>query len=424
MMKCTTIEGLVSNIYYCDEESVKKVINAYQLARKCHNGQKRISGEDYVLHPLSVANILARLGADSNTICAALLHDTLEDTSLDKKEIIELFGGEVANLVESVTKKDKKLFFSKYEQELFNNRKLLTYAAEDMRVIILKLADRLHNMRTMDCKTPIKQLENAEETLTFFVPLARNLGLKEIESELMDLSFKYIDREKYEKLNSEKEEYLILNNVSIGNELKNIKQVLINNNIEGDVKLCVKTNYEYCNQGGEPIRIEVILKEGERKINIDSKYQVDVMTEKEWKIDKLGLFYDWTMVNDAVRDCSLYCILQDLIQLEISDEDFMKELTEEVITEKIKVFIVGGSEIKLPSGSNVIDFAYRVDPALAQHMLYALVNGKVKELTSDLKENDRVLILTDEKYYGPKENLFEKAHTNYVKRKMQNCYFS
>lgn len=422
-MENITINELINNMYIYDEKSVDNVMKAYCLAKKFHEGQKRISGENYIFHPLSVANILAKMGADNSVICAALLHDTLEDTNLDKNEIIELFDNDVAELVEAVTKMKKELFLSKDKQELFNNRKLLTYAAKDIRVVILKLADRLHNMRTMDCKMPIKQLENALETLNFFAPLARNLGLKEIENELMDLSFKYIEGEKYAKLSSEKENYLRLNNVSIQNELQNIRQILIKNNIEGEVKLCLKTNYEYCREGAEPIKIEVILKDGERKLNIDSKYQVEMMTEKEWKIDRLGFAYDWTKVNDAVKDCPFYCVLQNLTQLEISDEDFMKEFTEEALKEKVKVFTADGNEIKLPNGSTAVDFAYRVDPVLAQHMLYASVNGEYASLASDLKENDRVLILTDEKYCGPKEILFEKAHTNYVKRKMKKYYF-
>ena len=176
------------------------VKKAYEFAEYHHRNQFRQSGEPYIVHPLNVAYILAELHADCDTVCAGLLHDVLEDTSVTKEEIAEEFNPEIAKLVDGVTKISKMEFNNKHEQNAANTRKIITGIMTDVRIIIIKLADRLHNMRTLEYKKPIKQIENSIETLDVFVPLANYIGAYRIKSELEDISFSYIKPDKYKEV--------------------------------------------------------------------------------------------------------------------------------------------------------------------------------------------------------------------------------
>ena len=178
----------------------EEINKAYQYASSLHEGQYRQSGEAYISHPLNVAYILADMHADKDTICAGLLHDTLEDTKITKEDIISDFNEDIANLVDGVTKLSKMNFSSKKEQNLANTRKIITGLTEDVRIIIIKLADRLHNMRTLQYKSEFKQKENALETMEIFVPLAYYIGAYRIKSELEDLSLRYLKPEMYKRI--------------------------------------------------------------------------------------------------------------------------------------------------------------------------------------------------------------------------------
>jgi GTP pyrophosphokinase len=194
MNKNITIDDLLEKINF-SEESKKKIFKAYLIASKLHENQYREDGEEYITHPLNVSYIIAEIGGDEATIIAALLHDTLEDTDFTKEEIEKLFGRDVACIVDGVTKINKIKFLTKQEKNLENRRKLVKATVDDVRVIILKLADRLHNMRTIQFKSKEKQIENAKETLDFFVPFAKELGLVNLEYELINLSNKYLGNE-------------------------------------------------------------------------------------------------------------------------------------------------------------------------------------------------------------------------------------
>lgn len=196
------LEHLLENIetYNNNEEDLQMIVKAYHYAEKMHTDQKRQSGEPYIVHPLSVAIILSEIEADTNTIVAGLLHDTLEDTDIKKDDIAHEFNPFVAMLVDGVTKIGKMNFSSREDEVAGNTRKLLSGITEDIRIVLIKLADRLHNMRTLEFKKPEKQKENALETMEIFVPLAYYLGCYRIKSELEDLSFKYINPEMYFEL--------------------------------------------------------------------------------------------------------------------------------------------------------------------------------------------------------------------------------
>ena len=199
-MTSATLEDLLEVISNYSEIDKEKIIKAYHYAYDIHKGQYRQSGEEYIIHPLTVAYILAELGADADTICAGLLHDTIEDSNTTKEEIAENFGSDVANLVDGVTKISKMNFSTKQEQNMANTRKIITSMATDIRIIIIKLADRLHNMRTLQFKTEFKQKENSLETLEIFVPIAYQIGAYRIKSELEDLSLQYLEPDIYKRL--------------------------------------------------------------------------------------------------------------------------------------------------------------------------------------------------------------------------------
>ena len=199
-----TIEKLMRKIKSYNPDAAPAVRKAYEYAKQLHEGQYRQSGEPYISHPLNVTYILAELHADCDTLCSGMLHDTLEDTTATKEEIAEIFNKDVANLVDGVTKLAKMNFSSKEEQRLANTRKIITGITEDVRIIIIKLADRLHNMRTLQYKNVYKQKENAAETLDIFVPLAYYIGAYRIKSELEDLCLRYLDSSLYQKLSVEK----------------------------------------------------------------------------------------------------------------------------------------------------------------------------------------------------------------------------
>ena len=217
------IDVLLELVKMYNKEEVGMIRRAYEYANEMHSGQTRQSGEPYIIHPLNVAYIVAEMHADRNTVCAALLHDTLEDTHATKEEIAELFNSDIANLVDGVTKISKMNFSSKIEQNLANTRKIITSITDDVRIIIIKLADRLHNMRTLEYKSVFKQKENSLETLEIFVPLAYYIGAYRIKSELEDISFRYLKPKEYRKLYNIMSRASEENNIVLTEVLQNIK---------------------------------------------------------------------------------------------------------------------------------------------------------------------------------------------------------
>ncbi|HOK43802.1 MAG TPA: HD domain-containing protein, partial [Thermoclostridium caenicola] len=202
-------------IKYNPEANLELISKAYEISKEAHKGQERVSGDPYIIHPLEVGIILAELEMDPTTIAAGILHDTVEDTIMSIDRIREEFGQEVANLVDGVTKLTKLPYTTKQEVQAENFRKMFLAMAKDIRVIIIKLADRLHNMRTLKFMTKEKQQQKARETLEIYAPLAHRLGIHKIKWELEDLSFRYMDEknyydlaEKIAKKRREREEYI------------------------------------------------------------------------------------------------------------------------------------------------------------------------------------------------------------------------
>ena len=242
-MRNVSIEALMQLVGEYNLEECERVRKAYEYAKVLHENQFRQSGEPYINHPLNVAYILAEMHADGDTLCASLLHDTLEDTSVTKEDIAHVFNKNVANLVDGVTKISKLNFSSKQAQNLANTRKIITSITEDVRIIIIKLADRLHNMRTLQFKTPFKQRENALETMEIFVPLAYYIGAYRIKSELEDLSFRYLKPDLYHSLDEKKRKLEMENSDTLKEMLFKMQTMLNDRDIPNEIKIRTKNIY-------------------------------------------------------------------------------------------------------------------------------------------------------------------------------------
>ena len=263
-----TITDLLNNIKSYNPDELEIIKKAYDYADYMHKGQTRQSGEPYISHPLNVAYILSEMHADKDTICAALLHDTLEDTKATKEEIADLFNKDVANLVDGVTKISKMNFSSKTEQSLANTRKIILSITDDVRIIIIKLADRLHNMRTLAFKSEFKQKENALETLDIFTPLAYLIGAYRIKSELEDLSLRYLYPDEYKKLEDMMNRLNEDSNACLKEVLTNIEEILNNNEIPHEIKVRTKNIY------GIYKKLKEVAFEEDRSINGQINYMI------------------------------------------------------------------------------------------------------------------------------------------------------
>lgn len=231
--------SLLKKLYYIDDLS--SIRYAYKIAHSLHKGQFRDSGEAYIVHPLSVALILANLHADKQTICAALLHDTLEDTFYTLENLENDFGTEIANLVNGLTNLPKSCFDNKEEQRLYNSNKFIEKSLVDFRIIIIKLADRLHNMSTIEVKSESSKIDNSCETLYFYVPLARNLQINYLKNRLEDLSFKYLYSDIYKKLLNKRKR--ILSSSNFNNQINLIKELLIDEKIQASINVKIENIY-------------------------------------------------------------------------------------------------------------------------------------------------------------------------------------
>ncbi len=469
-----TIEELISYVSTYNLEEVEKVRRAYEFARDLHSGQVRESGEPYITHPLSVAYILAEMHADGDTLCAALLHDTLEDTKATKEDIRELFNEDVANLVDGVTKLAKMDFATKEEQRDANVKKLVTGFLTDARIVIIKLADRLHNMRTLQYKTPKKQRENAIETLELFVPFSYYIGAYEIKNELEDTALKYINPDKYFEIAETKKRIETDTEGILKEMLGKIHDALENNNIPNEIISRIKNIYGIYKHTMEGKRISSIHDLLALKIMVDeeikcydslyyihkiykpfnnkfkdyisnsktNKYQslhttvfgpggllvqTQIRTHEMQRVASHGLTTYWDinkgdarlkMQRDLQEQYPFYKPLANMIASCGDNKELVQELKEETLAPKIYVYGIQGDKIELPVGSNLIDCAYRISTSTGNTMVAAKVNDEYVQLERELKDNDRVVIITDPSAYGYKGNLLEKAHTRYAKRKI------
>ena len=428
-----------------DENAVRK---AFDLAYEHHKGQKRNSGEDYIIHPFNVALILAEMNMDTPTIIAGLLHDTIEDTDVTFEDVEKEFGVEVANLVDGVTKLKKLNYQTKQEKQAENIRKMVLAMAKDIRVIIVKLADRLHNMRTLEYMTDAKKKEKATETIEIYAPLADRLGMNSIKGELEDLSLRYLDPENYyqlvEMVNKRRSERENLINNTISDLKENLDKIGINADIHGRPKnfYSIYKKMKFKDKAFDEIydlsAIRVLVEDikdcygvlgvvhtlwkpipGRFKDYIampkPNKYQslhttvidnngetfeVQIRTFEMHQTAEYGIAAHWKYkagVNKSTSfDENLTWLRQFLEwQKDLSDpNDFMETLKVDFFADEVFVFTPGGDVINLPEGSTPIDFAYRIHSDVGNHCVGAKVNGRIVPLDYTLKSGDIIDVIT------------------------------
>lgn len=471
-MNNVTIDGLIERVSNYESNNLELIRKAYDYADYMHSGQLRQSGEAYITHPLNVAYIASIMNADIDTICAALLHDTLEDTSATKEEITRLFNSEIAKLVDGVTKISKMNFSSKSEQNLANIRKIVTGIMEDVRIIIIKLADRLHNMRTLEYKSVFKQQENSIETMEIFVPLAYYIGAYKIKNELEDISLRYLKPEEYKMLQYEVNKRKYEDNECLREMLIVLDDILTKEGINHYIKTRTKNIYGIYKKVEDGYKISDIHDYLALKIMVDeisecyqtlgfvhSKYhpmnykfkdyiwnpktnmyrslhttvfaendklvQTQIRTFDMDKIASYGLPAYWDINRGNARDImqekiknefQVFKSLDSVNMLFKNNKDFVAQIKSELFKEKIYIYDSIGKRIEIPKNSNIIDLVCYLD--VDNIVEEVKVNDKVAPWSLVLNNKDRVSIKTnmyadvDKSYWGV------MANTGYAKRKL------
>lgn len=452
----------------------EKIREAYNFAFAAHDGQMRKSGEPYICHPVEVAKILIEYGADDSAVIAALLHDTVEDTDVTLDDIKKKFGDEIALLVDGVTKLDisKISYASKEDQQIENIRKMLLAMAKDIRVILIKLADRLHNMRTLASQNDSKKREKSHETLEVYSPLAHRLGLQSLKSELEDISLQYLDPIGYKEI----QEYLrVFKNNSFFEKLKQMITDKLNEEgitarVDGRIKHIYSIYRKMFTQNKEfneiydlyAFRIIVdkvsecynalgIIHDmfhavpGRLKDYIATPkpnmyqslhttvsyegyfFEVQIRTEEMHRIAEMGIAAHWKykdgVLGNSKDDNRIEWVRKLLeIQQDANDEDFMKTFKIDLFADQCFVSTPKGDIISLPAEANPIDFAYAIHSAVGNKMIGAKINGRIAELTTTLHNGDVVEVLTSSNSNGPSRDWINLVKTSEAKNKIKQWF--
>lgn len=452
---------------------------AYFFGEINHRGQKRNSGEDYFIHPIAVAITLSNMKLDDQTICAGLMHDVLEDTEVTYDEMEEKFGHEITFLVDGVTKLKNLNYSSREEKQAENIRKMVMAMSNDVRVVLIKLADRLHNMRTLEYKTRKKQVQTATETLEIYVPLAHRLGIYSIKWELEDLCFRYQEPEKYYELaemvsqkRREREAYIneiietlteSLQGSNIDFEISgrpkslySIYKKMIRNNIVFEeiydltaVRVLVDTIAECYEVLGKvhslwrpiPNRIKDYIGQpkpnGYRSLHTtvfgeDSRpFEVQIRTRQMHKECEYGVAAHWRYKEGKTKESDFDNAMEFLRRIMEwqreggADEDskaFMETLKTDFFSREIYIYSPAGEIYSLPIGSCAIDFAYKIHTEVGNKCIGAKVNGAIVPITQKLKTGDVVEILTSKNSKGPSRDWLNIVKSNQAKNKIKQFF--
>ena len=462
--------------YISNDDSLSLINKAYDFAYDKHSEQKRASGEPYFVHLLSVAYELAKLHADPNTICAGLLHDTIEDCGVSQDELTNEFNQEIFEIVEAVSKIGKLKFQDEKEYQAANHRKILIAMAKDVRVILVKLVDRLHNMRTLHFLPEEKQKRIAKETLDVYAPIAHRLGIAEIKNELEDLAFMYLDNERYHEIaklvESKKSERdfqlkIMMEDISIileekkipfrifgrSKHLYSINKKMVTKNKRFDeildllaIRIVTKTElncYEilgYIHATYRPIPGRLKDYIAMPKMNMyqslhttivgpDGRiYEVQIRTEEMDEIAERGIAAHWSYKENA-KHSNQTEIMKELQWLKAFEDsqgqdasEYMNDVTHDIFNANIYALTPRGRVIDLPNGATPIDFAYRIHTEVGNQTIGAIVNGVLVPLNTPLKTGDVVELKTN-KNSTPSEDWLKIAKTNHAKNKIK-AYFA
>lgn len=439
----------ITNTYLKEDEKI--IRKAYDYAEKYHKNQKRQSGEDYIIHPLNVAIILTTYKADVNVICASLLHDLVEDTDVTLEMIEKEFNSEIAHLVSGVTKIRNLDFNSIHEAKDANKRKILTSLTDDIRIFIIKLADRLHNMRTLQFKSEIKQIENAEETLSIYVPIADALGLYKFKTELEDLSFKYLNPEMFKSVREERKKYSLGAKEAMKDMLSRIDELLNSKTVPHQLKIRIKNiygTYKRIKEGHSIDDIHDLIAFQIMVDTIDNCYitlgnvhalyhpapnkvrdyiavpktnmyrslhttiftpheklvQAQIRTFEMEEINRHGIAALWQRNNSSVSSSILmnnalrqnYEFIQTLSDINFaaeSDEIFMSNIKSQILSEKIYIYASNGKVIELPIGSTLSYYLFTIKGYDFRKINTVLVNEVIVPFDYVLKTGDIVRVI-------------------------------
>ncbi len=458
---------------------IEKITRAYEFAEKSHGDQRRVSGIPYILHPTSVACIVAELGMDTESICAALLHDVVEDTPVTLDEIVKLFGADIAKLIDGVTKISKITFSSREQQQAENIRKMLIAMADDIRVIIIKLADRLHNMRTMDCMPEQKRRDKSLENMQVFAPIAHRLGIKTIKDELEDRSLQYLDPIGYKEIEDDimlsedgrdkfiesiKEQIIrktedTIPNIYISGRVKSVNSIYRKTFMQGKttdqiydifaVRVIVDTIPDCYNVLGvvhdifkpipnrfkdyismpkpnmyQSLHTTVLDKNAipfEIQIRTwDMHYTAEYGIAAHWKY-KLGMGGDMKNGDKLSENIKK---LKDMIMDQLQTEDvtdIARNIRNDFAENDVYIFTPRGDVFTLPQGSTPIDMAYLIHTQVGHRMVGAKVNTKIVPIDYKLKTGDICEIITQKEEH-PNKQWIDICKTASAKSKIRQWY--
>ena len=478
----------IEEIYLQLEDSIRaynpnanfaQIRAAYEFAVKAHEGQKRKDGSPYVTHSLAVAKIVAEeLHLDSESIMAALLHDTIEDTSATHEDIAHLFSPTVADLVEGVSKLTRVKFTSKAEEQMENLRKMLLAMSKDIRVILVKISDRLHNMRTMEYQTPEKQKQKSFETMEIYAPIAHRLGMQRMKWELEDLSLKYLDpvgfHEIQSALDAKAQEYKdfmdhINNQISQRVADAGIKNAVVYGRLKHPYSIYRKmyTQNKTFNDIFDLIAFRVIVETvadcynvlgiihdlyypilgrfkdyiGNPKPNMYQslhttvmstgdaagiRFEVQIRTKEMHEIAEYGIAAHWKYKQHGQGggDEQSYEWVRRLLESQegTDAEEFIHSLKVDMFADEVFVFTPAGDVINLPAGATPIDFAYSIHSAVGNRMTGARVNGRIVQYDYKLKNGDVVEILTSKNAKGPGRDWLKIARSSEARSKIRQWF--
>ena len=469
-----TARQMIYDNYVGEERAT--LLRAYAFAEQAHSGQKRASGEAYFIHPCAVAQILMELGLDCATVAAAFLHDVIEDTPVTEEDIRTNFGDEILELVAGVTKLDKIEFQSKEEAEAENFRKIFVAMAKDIRVIIIKLADRLHNMRSLNFLSKERQIRMARETLEIYTPLAGRLGISQIKCELEDLCLKYLEPEAYEFLVANIHQKLYERHNFVDYVVKEIKNILDESKIEGEVfgrpkhfysiYKKMKTQNKSLDQIYDLTAVRVIVGTVDECYEVFGKihkrwkpipgrikdyiatpkpnmyqslhttvvtefgqpFEIQIRTAEMHRTAEFGIAAHWKYKEKKSEDTAFTERLSWIREVldwggGLKDsKEFMESLKTELYSNELLVFTPKGKVISLPKDATPIDFAYAIHSEIGNRCVGARVNSKIVPLNSTLQTGDVVEIITSSNSKGPSWDWLKIVKSSSARAKIKQFF--